>query len=230
MAENLYGDDLDRAEGGYGAEIARQRMDALDRAALAYALDLGGGAAVDLGAGEGIQALRFAALGLHTVAIDVRPRARTLFGEAALESILPLRYLELDARLLREEHLPGRVDVAYSQRFIHHLPFDEARRVLALLRARMPEGARLFLSASGLGSELAEGYAAATAPLARRYAPLSATVQSKHHLEGPVCLYAPEELGALARAAGFAAVRVERSAFGNVKGIFAVGSGATELG
>jgi hypothetical protein len=187
MAENRYGDDLDRAEGGFGADIASQRMDALDRAALHHALSLDGGHALDLGAGSAIQAVRFATLGLETLAVDALPRARTLVGRLDLERALPIRH-------------------------------GEAVALLRLVAEAMPPGARLFLSASGLASELAEGYPAG--PIEARYATLSPAMQAKHHIEGPVCLYAAEELEALAEAAGFATERVELSPFGNVKGNF----------
>ncbi|NLY94710.1 MAG: class I SAM-dependent methyltransferase [Myxococcales bacterium] len=218
MAENRYGDDLDRAEGGFGADIASQRMDALDRAALHHALSLDGGHALDLGAGSSIQAVRFATLGLETLAVDALPRARTLVGRLDLERALPIRYLEKDARALTRGDLPARLDLVYSQRFIHHLRHGEAVALLRLVAEAMPPGARLFLSASGLASELAEGYPAG--PIEARYATLSPAMQAKHHIEGPVCLYAAEELEALAEAAGFATERVELSPFGNVKGIF----------
>lgn len=220
MSTNLYGDDLTRARGGYGAEIAGQRMDALDRAALEHALSLGGGVALDLGCGEGIQALRFATLGLETLAIDARPREATLFGEGPFERVLPVRYLSADARRLTPSLLPERVDLAYSQRFIHHLRFEEALALLRALRAVMTAGAKLYLSASGLGSELADGYAAAALPLGRRYAELAPEVRARHRIEGPVCLYRPPELRGLGEAAGLTPERVFRSDFGNVKAVF----------
>jgi hypothetical protein len=226
MPTNVYGDDLDLAEGGHGAEIARQRMDALDREALAYALELGSGCAIDLGCGAGVQGLRFAALGFETVLIDTLPHERTVLGAAEIDRVLPIRYLRTDARGLREDDLPARVALAYSQRFIHHLAFGEAVALLRVVRARMPAGARLFLSASGLASELGEGYRDASRPLSARYAALTPAMRAKHHIEGPVCLYSRDDLASLARAAGFQVERVALSEFGNVKGVFEVGPAA----
>jgi acetyl-CoA acetyltransferase len=70
---NACGDVLIRTTGRHGGDISSQRMDDLDIAALAYALQLKGtapGAAIDLGCGQGMQGLRLAALGLDTLLID----------------------------------------------------------------------------------------------------------------------------------------------------------------
>jgi hypothetical protein len=110
--------------------------------------------------------------------------------------------------------------VAYSQRFIHYLRFDEASRLLQSLAGRLCAKARLFLSASGLGSELGAGYAHAGAPVEHRFAPLAGAMQAKHGVREPVCLYTKEELEQLVVAHGFAAVRTWTTPFGNVKGVF----------
>jgi hypothetical protein len=219
VTPNLYGDDLGRAEGPHGVEIARQRMDDLDRESIEYALELGAGTALDLGCGSGIQGVRFAALGLETLLIDTLPRERTLLAHSHLERALPIRYLERDARSLRDDELPERIDLAYSQRFLHHLAWPDALTLLTRLRARMPAGSKMFISASGLGSELGEGYIAGSRPVSSRYGELAPAMANKHQITGPVCLYTPDELALLGETAGFHPERVRLSEFGNVKGV-----------
>ena len=121
---------------------------------------------------------------------------------------------------LASADLPSEIVIGYSQRFIHYLEFQEAVRLLRLIREHMPEGARLFLSASGLWSELGNGYVGAAQPLPRRFAPLSAAMAEKHDIRVRVCLYTPSELAELCQSAGFRCDRVYTSAFGNVKGVF----------
>jgi hypothetical protein len=110
--------------------------------------------------------------------------------------------------------------VAYSQRFIHYLRFQEAARLLATLASRLCPGARLFISASGMQSELSEGYPHAGNPLEERFALLASAMQAKHGVREPVCLYTKDELERLVLAQGFTAIRTWASPFGNVKGVF----------
>lgn len=218
---NDLGDQLLPTTGRHGADIARQRLDALDRAALRHAIGLELPAtALDLGGGYGMQALRLAALGLDTWLIDQLPRAQTVLGIAGLAEALPLRHLQIDARALNAGDLPESIALCCSQRFIHYLRRADALALLRLVRGRMRPAGRLYLSASGLDSELGEAYAGARAPVVERFAALAPAMAGKHGIHEPVCLYAPQELESLAEDAGFVCEEVNASVFGNVKGVF----------
>jgi SAM-dependent methyltransferase len=226
-ALNLYGDRLVETTGQHGADIASQRLDGLDAQALRHALDLKlqsdgqTGAVLDIGCGSGMQALRFASLGLPTVMVDQLPLDKTVLRSEGLAALLPISYLMKDACALTAADLPGEIALCYSQRFIHYLRFGEALALLRLVRTRMAKGAKLFLSASGLQSELGAGYAGALQPMAERFSPLAGPMAQQHGIHAPVCLYAPDELQALGEQAGFAVERIHASTFGNVKGVFA---------
>jgi hypothetical protein len=219
---NLHGDRLVPTSGRHGANISSQRLDELDIRALRYALDQSNrpAAALDLGCGLGLQGLRFASFGLPTVLIDQLPVEMTVLGLADLPALLPISYLQRYARQLAAGDLPAVLQLCYSQRFIHYLRFGEAVDLLRLIRGRMPPGARLFLSASGLASELGLGYTGHDSPLSERLAPLEPGLAAKHCIVEPVCLYGPEELAILGETARFRPERVFASAFGNVKGVF----------
>ena len=219
---NLYGDRVVRTTGKHGVDIASQRMDDLDIAALQYALQKTEkrGVAIDLGCGSGMQGLRFAALGFKTMLIDWLPIEMTVLRIAEIDQMLPLSYVMKDVRTLTASELPDEVAFCYSQRFIQYLQFEEAVTLLRLLRARMPVGAKLFLSASGLLSELGDGYEGRKHPLTRRFAVLARNMANKHDIHEPVCLYTLEDLIALCRSAAFLPEHVFSSPFGNVKGIF----------
>src|SRR5262249_15700726 len=131
-----------------------------------------------------------------------------------------LEFRRLDLRDAAPEDFPAQTGIAYSQRFIHYLRHEEASRLLAVLATRMCSGARLFISASGMNSELAKGYAHVEHPVEERFATLAASMQAKHSVREPVCLYAKDELEALAVRGGFTPVRTWTSPFGNVKGVF----------
>jgi hypothetical protein len=219
---NLYGDRLFPTTGRHGGNISSQRLDELDVQALRYALQLRNqqAAALDLGCGLGLQGLRFATLGLRSLLIDRLPVEQTVLGRTDLAALLPISYLQRDARHLTAADLPARLQLCYSQRFLHYLRFEEAVALLRLIRQRMEPGAKLFLSASGLDSELGTGYAGRSQPLAERWAPLSPELAARHRISEAVCLYRPEDLGKLAQTASFFPERVFSSPFGNVKGVF----------
>lgn len=220
-AINQYGDQLLPTTGKHGADIARQRIDDLDLLALQFALEQanGGRVALDLGGGAGAQALRFASLGLETLLIDRLPREQTLLRAEGLGDILPLRYRQADLAEATAGDFPPDITLCFSQRFIHYLDYAQAQRLLGHVRQRMHRQGKLFLSASGLRSELGEGYDGG-ASMAQRFAPLSAAMAARHGIHEPVCLYTGDELAALCSQCGFAAERVFSSAFGNVKGVF----------
>lgn len=218
---NTYGDALVQTTGSHGADIASQRIDPLDHQALAAALDFHPRKAVciDLGCGLGLQGLRFAALGLECHLYDLLPEPPLLRAVRELGA-LDLRYRAGDLRSLPDHALPARIDLAFSQRFIHYLRYAEALDLMRQVAQRLAPGARFFVSASGIDSELGHGYAHRGRPLADRYATLAPAPQDKHDIREEVCLYSEDDLQQLMRTAGLGCRSIGRSAFGNIKGVF----------
>jgi SAM-dependent methyltransferase len=218
-ALNGYGDRRILAgDTGHGVDVASQRADALDEAAVAdVARRAAAGArptAADLGCGRGGQVARMAAAGARVVGFDLDDHAAEVAAAGGL-------FVRADLRSFAASRaaLPlAPWDVVVSQRTIHYLPHGEAAALLRSLAAgRMAPGGGLYLSASGTASELSGGGYPLHLPLAERFAPLSPEMAAKHGILPPVCLYSVEELSALVEACGFRVVRAERSAFGNVK-------------
>lgn len=210
------------ARRSHGLDIASQWTDELDLEALRFLVSpqIPRRVAVDLGCGLGVQGIRFAVLGCDTTLYDIADVGGRIDEVRRVLGLPALAFRCLELRRATPEDFPARIGLAYSQRFLHYLRFDEAARLLSLLAERMCAGARLFVSASGLGSELGEGYAHAVLPLEQRFAPLSPAMQAKHAIGEPVCLYTPADLEHVLLAQGFTAVRVWASPFGNVKGVF----------
>ena len=206
----------------HGVDISSQWADQLDLEALRFVVSPGipKRVAVDLGCGLGTQGIRFAVLGCKVVLYDIADIGERVERVRQALAVPELEFRNIDLREATPEHFPPDVGVAYSQRFIHYLRFEEASRLLAMLAGRLCARARLFLSASGLQSELGIGYAHASHPIEHRFAALDAEMQARHGVREPVCLYAQEELERLVVAQGFAAIRTWRSPFGNVKGVF----------
>ena len=224
---NLYGDRLIAASPGCGADIASQRTDLLDLAALGRIRTLVKQGrtvfAADLACGLGGQALRMVRSGARVTALDrvdfTEPIARQL--KTACRDEEALRFIQGDLRApgtLLANFL-GRLDVLVCQRALHYLPYDEAVAVVRAMAALMAPDGRLYLSASGLDSELGLGYEAGKRDVKHRFGLLSPGMIQRHHIAEPVCLYRPEEFSALLGRAGLRVRRLWRSRFGNVKAI-----------
>ena len=206
---------------GFGADIASQRLDELDKSAIEHVLGMDAGAAVlDLGCGFPIQSLRFALLGARVWAVDSHDFSAEAAEMAAAARLDTLTFMHGDIRDVLAEWPNGRINMIYSQRMLHYLDPADATELAARLFSNLAAGGRIFVSASGLNSELGRGYPGHDAPWDARYHPLSDEMRQKHGIEGRVCLYTEDDMSGLFRAAGFAAERIYSSTFGNIKAIF----------
>lgn len=221
---NRQGDRLVSTTGKHGADISLQRLDALDRASLQFALASTSNTrcAVDLGCGLGAHSLRLALLGYEVTLIDLLDRSEFCITANGLLHRQALRLVRKDARQVSDLDLPVVVELLYSQRFLHYLRFEEARLVLERIVRRMPPGTKAFLSASGIHSELGEGYPHHQVAVEQRYERLATPMADKHQIYEPVCLYELDDLARLAHRLGLTVERLFASEFGNVKGIFSV--------
>ncbi len=217
---NLYGDRRRPVAGGRGMDIASQRVDELDRSALDFTQSMlerhQSVSVLDAGCGLGAMAVRFAKLGATVLAVDESDQFKSLV-ELAFRSGLekPPGFEQDDLRSW--DPMGRRVHIILCQRTLHYLSHQDAGTVVRKFLGCLEEEGRMFLSVSGLESELGEGYPGIDQPVIKRYAPLSPGMAAKHGIEGPVCLYRTEEFGALVKRAGGRVIDIFRSPFGNVK-------------
>lgn len=222
MPTNLYGDHLSSHTAGHGADIASQRADDLDLVALDRIAQMSRSqpvSALDLACGLGGQALRMLAAGARVAAVDIHDFSRELspVPDLAQPTEPNLQFIQADLRQL-PDHLPfAPYDVVICQRAIHYLPYAEALSALRALIRHLRATAHLFLSASGLSSELGADYPHATLPVTQRFCPLAPVMADRHKIHAPVCLYTPDDLEQLLSQAGFHTYKFWSSPFGNVK-------------
>ena len=220
-ALNLYGDKKKVLSQGRGSDIASQRIDDLDRAALRHSIEQPSGITIlDLGCGFPVNPTRHALLGHHVLAVDTYDFSRE-FGEiSAALKLENITFLNQSLQEALSNWHRQKVDLVYSQRTIHYVHPVEMVEAISRLFEVVEAGGAVFVSASGLGSELGENYPGADMPWEQRFAPLSEDMQKKHGIEGDVCLYTEADLVSLFESAGFSARKIYSSPFGNVKASF----------
>lgn len=215
---NLYGDKDINKMAGYGHDISSQRFDDLDKSALICALKYNKKRFIDIGCGEarvGLTASIITDCAILVDIVDVSDKINKFRSNMNTN----IEFINIDARALTPDQVM-RVDIAYSQRFIHYLRYEEAKKLLAIVFEGSEKDAFLFISASGIKSELGIGYEGLNVPIEDRYFHLEEGCSRKHNILGNVCLYSEDDLCRLATSVGYKKENVYSSAFGNVKGIF----------
>jgi SAM-dependent methyltransferase len=221
-AVNVYGDQMVATIDGKGIDVASQRADDLDMMAVDHAKSGQNGHvfAIDIGCGHGGQAARLANAGASVVAMDLHDYRAEIAATLAREGIPSGRCFFLRADVGSEPDI-GPFDIVMCQRMIHYLEYDKALKALVWFNRISAPGGKLFLSASGLDSELGNGYSDREVAVEQRFSRLSDDMAQKHSILSPVCLYRPDELSDLVTKAGWTVQKVFVSQFGNVK-LFAV--------
>lgn len=216
---NLYGDTKKEVRHGFGVDVASQRLDDLDTAALIILEErrkaFGRATALEVGCGPGFgMARRFIEAGAEAMTID----AVDYSAEADALQLQGLSFKVGDIKAPSDWGLKHeKFDLFFSQRTVHYVTFAEALDMLRFMRQYLLPGAGVAISASGLDSELGEGYTHRKHRLEERFAPLAPHMQEKHGIRKPVCLYTAPDLEKLVVMAGMKPVNVYQSAFGNIK-------------
>lgn len=208
-------------DAGYGTQVRTERMDMLDASALEFISSRRAPIAVDLGCGEGEQAIAMALAGAYVAAIDLfdfagRIRRRAIAQGVPAGAVCFRRADAADSRRLLRRSVPA-PDVLYCQRMLHYLPYEVACKALGAFREGMEPGSRLYLGLSGIRSELGRGYSHGGRPVQRRFCALAPCVGAMHRIAMPICLYGLDDAYRLVRAAGFSVLSAQASAFGNLK-------------
>lgn len=219
---NIYGDSAKSKTRGRGVDIASQRFDDLDQAALLYVQDFlsrrdNPPNVIDLGGGFGSMSARFALDGANVTFVDFdATQAQENFKQ--IENPLDdIRIIETDFKDLAIGDLGERIDVLYSQRAIHYISYQDAHRLLMSISNLMPSGARLFLSAAGCETEYGKTYPHRDRPVQERFAMVSPEMREKHHIWSPIVTYSKNDLAQLIESSGFVVDDINVSGFGNVK-------------
>lgn len=218
--DDVQGDKPIKTRSGHGIDVAVQREDYLDGSAIRQIRSLVDQRdtvrAMDAACAAGGQARRMARAGAAVTAVDLHADGAALLRAALAEGLTQIDFVQADLRDPALYQRLGQFDLIIAQRFIHYLPFPEAVKVIRLFRDALLPGGRLYISASGLRSELGQNYHGAV-NVAERFATLWPPMANKHGIHDKVCLYEEHDMRALLAAGGMHAEKLYASPFGNLK-------------
>jgi ubiquinone/menaquinone biosynthesis C-methylase UbiE len=208
----------------FGRQVRTSRTDSLDEAAICFIRSQNKQIfAIDIGCGEGVQSIEMAMAGAQVSSIDIVNSMQKIRQKAKNSGLLPssVRFIHYDVSdiklLMLKFSKIAKPTLVYSQRTLHYLPFSKACNVLNSLSKIMTSESRLYLSLSGLQSELGRFYAHKYRSVERRFCSINERMANKHNILMPICLYDVSDACLLVKKAGFAVVSAETSAFGNIK-------------
>jgi cyclopropane fatty-acyl-phospholipid synthase-like methyltransferase len=175
---------------------------------------------LDLGCGVFGQSRRLSRLGAEVIAVDKNENLVPIY-EAIRRCHPELRLSFYCAKVTEMDgaRLGSNFVAIYSQRMLHYLTYWQAKEMLVSVSRLLNATGRLFLSVSGLESELGDSYPHLNRPVADRFSELSFDIEKKHEIRNPVCLYTAVEFQKLLVSAGLEVTKIWKSEFGNVKAI-----------
>lgn len=219
---NIYGDKLEVefANEDKGTDIAVQRVDDLDSKMITYIKQHAGSHILELGSGRGGQSIRMVKAGAIVTAIDNTDFSTDFRSLQTTDAIKPnhLNFIHGDIRDVLDLTRGKLFTDAFSQRTLHYLTYPEALQLLIDLQIIIPH--RLYLSATGLNTEIGQDYPDREKKVQDRWCLISPAMQEKHQIRTNVCLYTKEELIELASQAGWDVIEAWESEFRNIKTIF----------
>lgn len=195
----------------YGVDVALERADDLDRLCIEAVRNATDCKVLELGSGRGGLTRRLVAVGASVTAIDIFDYS------TEYSSFTNTSFVHGDMRDIAQLLNHQTFDLCVVQRVIHYLPYQEALEVLVYLKSVVT--GKLYISVTGIDSDIGDHYPAKAVPLAERFAFLDKVAQTTFSITEPVCLYTPVEFIVLLVTAGFEVEECWVSAFGNIKAI-----------
>ncbi|MEY3784161.1 MAG: hypothetical protein RLZZ230_483 [Candidatus Parcubacteria bacterium] len=205
---------------GYGVDIASERIDDMDKKMLAYLFsqtDIEILKVLDIGCGAGGQSVRMALAGARVVALDIHDFSSNFAAARAEFSLTEskLTFVHSDMTDTSSFWATEQYDLCSLQRVLHYLPYEEAAAVIRTLRQQVK--GQLYLTVTGLSSDIGNYYSSANQELSERFYPLTQEGSDLFGITKPLCLYTQSELEFLLEKSDWTILESRVSAFGNIK-------------
>ena len=204
----------------HGIDIAKGRVDDLDKEVLRFALEYKGKKVViDIGSGQSKLSHILALLGWEVWMYDIEDHSKycaTLNKSSGLGG--KLHFVQKDISKITHKDLPDDIVIAISQRTLHHMPQPDTKNILEKVFTKMIIGGKMFISVSSPESKFVSNYECIDFPIEKRFCRVVSSDEF-YAIDTPVCLYNKKEVVGMLEKIGFTVERVYKSAFGNIKTI-----------
>jgi SAM-dependent methyltransferase len=203
----------------FGVDVALTRTDDLDKLLLVDISESDDLSVLDLGCGQGGQSLRMAAAGARVVGVDVHNH-NEVFRVYREQNNIPessLRFIQGDVQHYASLTELETFDICCLQRMIHYVPHAQAKQLLTQLKETL--AGTLYISVTGIESEIGRVYSDTQKPVAERFCCLEKDAMETFSITEPICLYTQVEFVELLASAGWRVEKVWTSAFGNHKAV-----------
>ncbi len=205
-----------------GIDISKKRLDDLDKQALAFAIDNNinnpSKRFADFGCGSGKISVAISCLGYEGFLNDTKS-LRSRFQNLSRKLGVKLNFKQSKIEKIEYKEFPDNLDLIISQRTLHYLAHKNLITFLKQSKKSLNKGGRVFLSFSGVDSEIGKDYDL-NPDLDNRFSKVSETNQEKFQILDPVCLYSIKEIEDLMEKLDFKKIKAWESDFKNIKVIY----------
>ncbi len=177
-----------------GIDIISQRITKLEKETIRSALELPkNSTCLDLGCGQGYLGIILVFLHQKVYFIDqkINWKLRVLKKLFRLQNMI---LIQKDIRKMIYQDFPDNISLIYSGRFLHYMKYNEANNLLKILRKKSSKNGKIFLSVSGINSELGNGYLGNGKKIEERYDFLTKDHRNRFKIQEKVTLYNEQEL------------------------------------
>lgn len=205
-----------------GIDISKSRLDDLDKKAILFSLKNNiknpSKKFADFGCGSGKLSICISSFGYHGYLFDLK-NYKKRFRDLAISMSIKIDYSKAKIQDINYYDFPKKLDFVISQRTLHYLEYKQVKSFLKKVKKNLNPGGRVFISFSGIKSELGRGYEAEE-DISKRFFKLSTDNQTKFEIRKPICLYSKKNVQDLFKEFCFKEVELWESDFGNIKAIY----------
>jgi cyclopropane fatty-acyl-phospholipid synthase-like methyltransferase len=201
-----------------GIDIISKRFSAFEKRALREILDFKKDDLIyELGAGRGNFSLILAFLNKKVISLDLSFEGNfwKLILVKKLFSLKNFQAKKADIAKMNYGDFENNISFIFAGRFLHYLKYDEAERLLKILKKKMQKGGHLYFSISALGTDLARDYNGENIKIEERFFKIKKELRGRFKIKESVCLYSLEEAEKLF-SKYFKILSIEKTAFGNI--------------
>ncbi len=202
----------------HGVDVNKNRLDDLDRVILRDSLSepFSKKNICNIGCGESSLSIALCSLG-HFVYNYDRRDLHSFFSMTS-ELFQKQKFVSMNISDIKAHNLPKQIHALVFQRVLHYLSYKNTQDILHLVTKQLAEGGKIYISLTGLDSQIGQGYTAKHDPITSRMGHIAVDDQHSFNITEKLCLYSKDEAEQLIQSIpGLHIEKIWISHFGNIK-------------